>query len=147
MKSPENRNDYKIIMLNHNKTRIEMLRKKLKEYEDRITSRRTWRESLIFDAGNSYKVVLLETLIRDKQLDPLVVRHELEKNTRNYFDPKTFENALGVIDDYNRTGGKNVVYGTGINGEMITHIPDIPNSSVNKEHTAIHHVFVRKLQK
>ncbi len=137
MSSSEIPQEYRVVMLNHNRARVKFLREKLEEYLDRLNPKlRTWREHLIFEAGDSYKIALLEPLLRYGTMDPLNVRREIENLTRDDFSPVTFDNSLFVVDDYNRTGGKN----------LYKRVPsEIPNSSL-PEGTTIHPVFVRRRQ-
>lgn len=97
-----------VIVLPTNKARRQQLLGKLEEYRGRMSD---WHPELKMDT--IYKIVVLETLLRDGQ----VYVEDLEfKMTNRYgagFDSHAFDNACGVIRDYCETGGQNAFGGTG----------------------------------
>jgi hypothetical protein len=86
------------------------LRNKIKEYTDRSVA------SLDEVLDKNYKIFILEKLLNEGSVNFESVR---EKAIEEYdsIDEAIFDNAYGVIKDYNETGGKNNQGGTGLKTE------------------------------
>ena len=60
------------------------------------------------------KIAVLERLIRDRNVNTWELSIEMASTYGAAFSAHDFNNACGVIDDYNKTGGQNVFGGTGL---------------------------------
>lgn len=99
-----------ILSLPADEGRVDQLRKKLAEYESRIDGFRAPELQM----GAVCKKAVLERLLRDGTVNTHELSRELVQQYGSGFDPRAFNNACGVIEDYCQTGGKNVSGGTGL---------------------------------
>ncbi|MFH1780784.1 MAG: hypothetical protein ABH841_02170, partial [Candidatus Nealsonbacteria bacterium] len=63
--------------------------------------------------NTAYKIVILERLLRDGQVKISELVREMSEIYAN-FNIDNFQDACAVIDDYCKTGGKNLFDGTGL---------------------------------
>lgn len=95
-----------------------ILRGKLEEYEGRLKA-----ESHIPPEGKQdtiYKHAILKQLLENGEISVFALEENLRKQYGSSFNPEDFTNAVGVIEDYVKTGGQSVVGGTGLHqGEII----------------------------
>ena len=111
--------DAPIIKLAQNMESVLRLQKKLKDYRARIQ-----REMAAIDAykapeqvfemlaGTGYKIAVVEKLLLEGEVNTHELSRELlEKHGK--IDAENFNIACAVVDDYMKTGGKNVTGGSG----------------------------------
>lgn len=91
-------------------TRITRLWEKLAEYQGRIDPFRA--PELQMDAICKRTVLL--TLLRHGRVDTHKLSREMAEQFGSGFDPRAFDNACAVIEDYIKTGGQSVSGGTGL---------------------------------
>lgn len=71
------------------------------------------RKISVKSGGLGYRIDILESLFKDGELD--AYQFSLELNKRDgFFDAENYNIAAAIIDDYCKTGGKNVTGGTGL---------------------------------
>ena len=107
------------IELPRNFKTIERLQDKLKDYKQRLESKKDKvdpykapEQTFRVFAGTKYKIAVVEKLLLEGNVDTHQLSLELgEKDGQ--FDKQAFENACSVIKDYVTTGGKRVTGGTG----------------------------------
>ena len=107
------------IELPRNFETIERLQNKLKDYKQRLESKKAKvdpykapEQTFRVFAGTKYKIAVVEKLLLEGDVDTHQLSLELgEKDGQ--FDKQAFENACSVIKDYVATGGKGVTGGTG----------------------------------
>ncbi len=98
-----------LILLPKDKVIISQLEKKLEEYEKRINQYRA--PELQMDP--ICKISILQNLLDKGFVIPSELDLEMKKNYGSGFSDTTFKNAICVIKDYIKTGGKNLRGGTG----------------------------------
>lgn len=97
------------ILLPTTPERVDQLQKKLEEYKSRVNDSARELNSQV-DAR--HKAFVLERLLKEKKI---VVSTLMEKIKReSWFNNEDLENALAVISDYCKTGGRNIAGGTGL---------------------------------
>jgi len=102
---------------------VSRLEQKALEYMKRLRNERfdmafqapEQRKNPVFDASNRYKADILTHLLTDGELDTQKLYDELESRGLflNADYSAAYVNAVGVIEDYIKTGGENVRGGTG----------------------------------
>lgn len=111
-----------IITLPDEESRKRSLFYKLREYKNRldlIKNRNPYahsgmiRKISIENGGLGYKIDILERLLEKGELDAHTFSLELSERD-GFFDVNKYDLAAGIIDDYCRTGGKNLCRGTGL---------------------------------
>ncbi len=101
-----------VLVLPTNKRRGQQLQRKLKEYEGRLDGRRPELQM-----STICKVRVLKLLLQDGKVSTWDLSLQLETEYGNAYFPgalRAFDAACGVIEDYCKTGGKNVSRGTGL---------------------------------
>ena len=86
-----------------------LLEEKLKEYKGRIDQYIAPERQI----GTIYKIEILKALLEHGEVNT----YDLSRKLHDRFgvlDVEKFNNACGVIDDYIKTGGKNLSGGTGL---------------------------------
>lgn len=63
--------------------------------------------------GLGYRIDILESLLEHGELDTHQFSLELKKRD-GFFDVENYNTAVAIIDDYCKTGGKNITGGTGL---------------------------------
>jgi len=105
----------KIILPNNQKAKAR-LKKKLHEYEKRVDKLKaachTDNPDITYNSFTGYKALIARRLCQRGEVESRELAEEL-KEEFGRLDPDTYNNAVGVIYDYCRTGGKNVRNGTG----------------------------------
>lgn len=112
-------NDAPIIKLAQNIEAVLRLQKKLKDYRARhqkeiatIDAYKAPEQVFVMLAGTRYKIAVVEKLLLEGEVNTHELSRELLKKDGNV-DAESFNVACAVIDDYMKTGGKNVTGGTG----------------------------------
>lgn len=95
-----------IIVLSQNATIREFLKGKLSQYVERMFDNRA-AEDVRRDAY--YKAAVVQHLFTHTKVAFGVEQVVLHRLTGSSVDPTAFTKAWEVIEDYNRTGGKNVI--------------------------------------
>jgi len=92
------------------------LKKKLYEYEKRVAKLKETtiyeNPDIIYNSFTGYKALIARRLYQRGEVQSRELAEEL-KEEFGRLDPDTYNNAVGVIYDYCKTGGKNVKNGTG----------------------------------
>ncbi|MCK9570455.1 hypothetical protein M0R72_16020 [Candidatus Pacearchaeota archaeon] len=107
------------IVLPEDESIVLALKKKFIEYTERMKVRREEHPKMGSESFNKsyshalYKMLILGRLLDKKELDALEFSSEIEKNM-GFVDAEKYSDAVGVIDDYCKTGGKNTHGGTGL---------------------------------
>lgn len=105
----------KIILPDNHKAKAK-LTKKLREYEKRVEKLKKTCPSdnpdISYNSFTGYKALIARRLCQRGEVQSRELAEEL-KEEFGRLDPDTYNNAVGVIYDYCRTGGKNVKKGTG----------------------------------
>ncbi|MDO8740996.1 MAG: hypothetical protein Q7J54_05495 [Candidatus Woesearchaeota archaeon] len=113
------------IVLPQNPEIRKALETKLKEYEGRLKKIEEENPCASPEAlhctKDAYKIEIVERLLKKGEVDTWELLGELEK-TYGTFDRDDFNKAASVIDDYCKTGGKNVVDGTGFMNKKVDKI-------------------------
>ncbi len=101
-----------ILELPEEVSRIKSLELKLGEYKGRIAklSQSSHKTGDMLDA--MYKTHVLSRLLKEKQVE--VGSLFLDYNGKEGYQKDILENAIAVINDYCKNGGKNVFRGTGL---------------------------------
>jgi hypothetical protein len=102
---------------------IKNLQEKLKEYKQRLTEQEKETKD---EAGNLFdgedtkcKIAICERLLLNGNVNIQELADELSFNN-GAFTTGVFENAVGVIEDYTKTGGKNNRLSTGFGDNIIS---------------------------
>ncbi len=103
------------------------LKDKLQEYRGRLEEIKKQNPNMhpelirrisVVGGGLGYRIDILESLLRDGELD--AHQFSLELNRRDGFlDVGGYNTAAAIVDDYCRTGGKNVKGGTGLRTQQL----------------------------
>ena len=97
----------------HVKTRLQ---KKIEEYQKRVLrlkkSNQYKNPDMVYTTIAGYKALIAQRLTQRGEVDTEELSKELREEY-GFLDFNAFNNAAGVIDDYCKTGGKNVVKGSG----------------------------------
>ncbi len=105
----------KIIMPENQRLKAR-LEKKMLEYEDRVARLKRRRKydcpDIAYNSFNGYKAMIARRLYKCGEVQSLELARELTEEFGR-LDTEMFNNAVQVIYDYCRTGGKNVKHGTG----------------------------------
>ncbi|OGZ20805.1 MAG: hypothetical protein A2654_00235 [Candidatus Nealsonbacteria bacterium RIFCSPHIGHO2_01_FULL_43_31] len=99
-----------IIVLTEDATRKKQLENKLKEYKGRMDPYRAPEMQM----GTICKIAVLERLLRDGQVNVWDLSVEMAKTYGSGFGTREFNVACAVMEDYCKTGGKNLSGGTGL---------------------------------
>lgn len=92
---------------------LSRLQKKISEYQNRLMQKNgSEHPEALYSTLTGYKAVIAQRLTQRGQVDTYALSKELQEEY-GYVDSLAFNNAAGVIEDYCRTGGKNVRKGTG----------------------------------
>ncbi len=92
---------------------LNRLQKKVSEYQNRLMKKNSSdNPAALYSTLTGYKAVIAKRLIQRGQVDTYVLSKELQEEY-GFIDFRAFNDAAGVIEDYCRTGGKNVRKGTG----------------------------------
>jgi hypothetical protein len=104
------------IKLPEDVTLTKSLQDKLAEYEKRFEKKQMERlaQEDLWDV--IYKIAVLNKLLTDNEVDINKVSAELTEEYGSV-NEKILENAIAVIEDYIKTGGKNLAGGTGLKKE------------------------------
>lgn len=97
-----------VIVLPDDETRKQQLRDKLAEYKGRMHPYRAPELQM----GTICKIAVLERLLADGKVVTWDLSREMAETYG--FNVNDFKNACGVIEDYCKTGGKNLHGGTGL---------------------------------
>lgn len=104
------------IFLPQNRNARARLEKKLDEYEKRVAQLKEAcpyeNKDITYNSFNGYKALLTRRLCQRGEVQSLELAQELKEEFGS-LDPDSYNNAVRVIYDYCRTGGKNVRKGTG----------------------------------
>ena len=99
---------------------VQKLQSKLKEYKQRLEEKKLKMDEWaapeqVFPmlVGTKYKIAVLEKVLKDGEIKTFKLSRELEEQD-GQFDKHAFNNACTVIEDYCKTGGKNIRGGTGL---------------------------------
>jgi hypothetical protein len=105
------------ITLPENPEIIKAFQYKYKEYKERLDKQiqDNPRKGPEFFAATKYKLIMIEKLLLEGELDGPELSKEITSRPgpAPVFDFEAFNNAYMVIEDYVKTGGKNVSGGTG----------------------------------
>lgn len=99
-----------VIIFPKDETRQQQLRDKLIEYRGRIDPYLAPERQM----DTIYKIAILERLLHDGRVNIRELSRTMAKTHGSNFDVNLFNNACGVIEDYCKTGGKNLHSGTGL---------------------------------
>ena len=108
------------IKLPENSEMVQRLQDKLGDYKQRLEYEESEIDpykapetvfSMLVDTR--YKIAVLEKLLNDGEVNTFELSKELNDQDGR-LDTQAFNNACAVIDDYCKTGGKNVRGGTGL---------------------------------
>ena len=100
-----------VIVLPKDKTRQSQLRAKTKEYKERLQSSRfTPAEKM----GIRYRIIILERLLKNREVSTWEISQEMAKIPDLDFNDIYFDRACAIIEDYCKTGGANLIGGTGL---------------------------------
>ncbi len=99
-----------VIVLPENEERKLQLRAKLVEYRSRMQSHQA--PEMQMDA--ICKATVLRRLLRDGRVNTWELSLEMAETYGSGFSVNVFNNACSVIEDYCKTGGKNVRGGKGL---------------------------------
>jgi len=111
--------------LPEDKNRVNKLKRKLKEYAERVEKVKkelekdnpTWHPELVqltLEKSQNYiRLSVLSELFLEEEVDTYKFSLELNKEL-NGFDTKEYSITCAVINDYCETGGKNTSGGTGL---------------------------------
>ena len=112
-------NDAPIIKLEQNIEAVLRLQQKLKDYRARhqmevaaIDVYKAPEQVFVILAATRYKIAVVGTLLLEGEVNTHELSRKFMKEDGNV-DKESLETACAVIDDYMKTGGKNVVGGTG----------------------------------
>jgi len=97
---------------------VKALQGKLAEYKERLGAQMKkdlYKAPELFTDTN-YKIAVLEKLLTDGEVDTHELSRELNEQYGG-FSVEDFDNACAVIEDYAKTGGKEVTGGTGLKFE------------------------------
>ncbi|MFA5932609.1 MAG: hypothetical protein WCV81_04840 [Microgenomates group bacterium] len=98
--------------------RREQLTAKLTEYRGRIEKddRRYQHPDLrlILEDDTTSKIIILERLLRDGQINTRELMGELQDRLGDSYNPLTLIQPILVINDYCQTGGTHTAAGTGL---------------------------------
>ncbi len=92
----------RLLRITDEPVRVEQLQRKLDEYRRRETEEAV------------YKAVILDRLLREKELEVADLAGHVEARLGARFDRVLFNECCNVIDDYCRTGGVKTVLGSGL---------------------------------
>lgn len=101
-----------VILLPHDKKRVELLKKKLEEYRARIQPFAAPEAQMV----NTMKIAVLELLLTEGQVDTWEFSRHLAEEYKTNFSVRAYANACSVIEDYCKTGGARCFGGTGLKG-------------------------------
>ena len=101
-----------VIHLPSDEKRVNQLKKKLVEYEQRFLKNQYKAPEQLMDT--ICKIAVLGTLLQDGKVTTWELSRELTATYGEGFSVSRFQNACTVIKDYCATGGKNVPGGTGL---------------------------------
>ncbi|HEB47227.1 MAG TPA: hypothetical protein ENI22_02050 [Candidatus Pacearchaeota archaeon] len=76
------------------------------------------RKISVKSGGLGYRIDILESLLKNRELDTYQFSLELNKKD-GFFDAESYNTAAAIIDDYCKTGGKNVKGGTGLHTQQL----------------------------
>lgn len=99
-----------ILLLPNNVSLDQRLCSKLEEYKGRLYLYRDPELQMSIIC----KIAVLETLLRNREVSTWELSIEMANTYGAGFSVDDFNRACGVIDDYCKTGGKNVSGGTGL---------------------------------
>ena len=106
---------FKIVMPKNPEIK-EKLQKKFAEYSNRIQKIKNKcahdNPELSYNTMTGYKTMILERLLSYGEVETMQIAFEM-KEEFGKLDPKMFNSAARVINDYCMTGGKNVTKGSG----------------------------------
>lgn len=105
-------NESPVIHLPTDEKRINQLKKKLAEYEQRLLQNQYKAPEQLMDS--ICKRAVLSTLLKDGKIVTWELSWKLAETYGESFSVREFQNACKVIEDYSNTGGKNVSGGTGL---------------------------------
>ncbi len=104
------------IVLPNNPQIKSRLQKKIAEYQKRVLrmkrSNQYKNPDMVYTTAAGYKALIAQRLTQCGAVDTEELSKELREEY-GFLDFNAFNNAAGVIDDYCKTGGKNVVKGSG----------------------------------
>ncbi|MBI3282813.1 hypothetical protein HYZ70_01925 [Candidatus Curtissbacteria bacterium] len=100
------------IVLPDDKTRIQQLRTKLKEYKNRLDPYKAPELQM----NTLCKIEVLSELLAQGRVETWDFSRKLADKYGTGFSTMGFQAACAVIDDYCKTGGKNLQGGTGLPG-------------------------------
>jgi len=96
------------------KKRTPQLKAKLEEYKGRLDPHKHPDLQLLTHSEAMYKITVLERLLIDGSVQTHVLSSEMAEKLGNNFDVELFDKACAVIEDYCKTGGKNLIGGSGL---------------------------------
>lgn len=99
-----------VILLSHDKQRVELLKKKLEEYRTRSNPFAPPESQM----DNLMKIDVLGLLLTEGRVDTWDFSRKLAERYGTSYDPRAYGNACAVIEDYCKTGGANTFGGTGL---------------------------------
>jgi hypothetical protein len=108
------------IKLSENKLIVKALNDKLLEYKERLGAEmkeQPYKAPEQYSNDTVYKIAVLDELLKNGEVNTQELSREL-KEKYGFINIDDFDNACGVIEDYNETGGKNNSGGTGFKIEQ-----------------------------
>ncbi len=99
-------------------TKVKSLQEKLAEYKERLGTQMKKDPHKVPElfTDTNYKIAVLEKLLTDGEVNTYELSRELNEKYGG-FNVDDFNNACAVIEDYAKTGGKEVTGGTGLKFE------------------------------
>jgi hypothetical protein len=104
--------DSPVIELTDDPILIARLGLKLEEYKLRLIEHRNPFQAPE-GSDTHYKIFVLQKVLTERRVLTWELSREYEA-TYLCFDPRLFEIACGVVEDYIKTGGKRTLYGSGL---------------------------------
>ncbi|MBT9144063.1 MAG: hypothetical protein DDT29_02477 [Dehalococcoidia bacterium] len=100
-------------------TKVKSLQEKLAEYKERLGTQMKKDPHKVPElfTDTNYKIAVLEKLLTDGEVNTHELSRELNEKYGG-FNVDDFNNACAVIEDYAKTGGKEVTGGTGLKFEQ-----------------------------
>lgn len=94
--------------------RLPQLKVKLEEYKGRLDPHKHPDLQLLMHSDSMYKITVLERLISDGSVRTYDLSLEMAEKLGGNFDVELFDKACAVVEDYCKTGGKNLKGGSGL---------------------------------